>query len=228
MFIANKQRIMEKKEWKSVIGYEGIYSVSNDGEVRNDKTSRILKPNFNKDGYLRLTLSKCGKSNYCKVHRIVFNAFVGDFDNSLVIDHIDGIKTNNKPENLRQIPTRENTSRAKKRLSNFRGVRYFKDRVKWGSEIKIDGVRYFLGLYADEIDAFNEYQKALDGWLKNKQKPYKPKNGFKVCRLCNKELEFSKFNKAKTKKGNESLKYCCKECEHNKNKKIYKLKKQLL
>lgn len=215
---------MKNEEWKSVIGYEGIYSVSNKGEIKNDRTGKLLKPNFNKDGYLRLTLSKYGKSNYCKVHRIVFNAFIGEFDNSLVVDHIDGIKTNNRPENLRQIPTRENTSRAKKRLSNYRGVRYFKNRKKWGAEIQIDGVRYFLGLYEDEKQAANEYQKALDEWLKNKQKPYKPKEGFKVCRLCHLELEVSEFNKAKTKKGSESFKYCCKKCEHSKNKIIYNLK----
>lgn len=213
-----------EKEWKSAIGYEGIYSVSNAGEIKNDKTGRIRKLNLDKYGYLTLVLSKCGKSKSHKVHRIVFNAFVGEFDNNLVIDHKDGIKRNNKPENLRQILTRENTSRAKKRLSDFRGVRYFKGREKWGAEIQIDGVRYFLGLYEDEKQASNEYQIALDNWLKNEQKPYKPKDGYKVCRLCNKELEFSKFNKAKTKKGSESLKYCCKECEHNKNKKIYNFK----
>lgn len=102
---------MEKEIWKDVVGFEGIYKVSNLGEVKAlerdvDYSNRIchrkehiLSKHFNSDGYYMVKLLD-NKSR--SVHSLVARAFLGINDN-LEIDHIDGIRTNNNINNLRFV-----------------------------------------------------------------------------------------------------------------------------
>jgi hypothetical protein len=85
------------EEWKKTI-HNNLYSVSNLGRVRNDKTGRILKPRPDNKGYCRANLQ--GKD--FKVHRLVAECFIpnGDPENKVQVNHIDGIKSNNKVVNL--------------------------------------------------------------------------------------------------------------------------------
>ena len=61
--------------WKDVKEYQN-YEVSNQGQVRNIKTKRILKPNKKKNGYLEYRLYKSGKIYYLLAHRLVAIAFI--------------------------------------------------------------------------------------------------------------------------------------------------------
>ena len=97
---------------KAIKGYEDTYAVSDDGRVFNLHSGRELKQKDNK-GYFVVSLCSNCKAREYRVHRLVYQAFVGELDNSLVIDHIDGNRKNNHQSNLRQIHTRENTNRAK-------------------------------------------------------------------------------------------------------------------
>jgi len=204
---------MEKIEWKSIAGFEGFYEVSNYGAIKSLRRGIELSQRINMSGYKSCTLSIPGVRKTVVVHQLVFDAFCGDRDKTLVIDHINSVKTNNRAYNLRQIPTRENTTRGKNRESNYRGVRLFGQDNKWGAEIQIEGKRYFLGLYDNAEIASIKYETALTNWIKNKVKPYTPKEGFKICRVCNKELPITDFHTTKTMKGNPSYKYNCKACE---------------
>lgn len=66
--------------WKEVENYEGIYQVSNLGQVRSLKfgKTRVLKPGKNGNGYLYVTLCKDGEIKRCKVHRLVAEAFLSN------------------------------------------------------------------------------------------------------------------------------------------------------
>ena len=96
------------KEWRKIKGFD-TYSVSNQGEIRNDTRGRILKPQPSTCGYLYVHLVKNRRKYMCYVHRLVDAAFIGNPNNLPQIDHIDGNKENNCVDNLRWVTASENT-----------------------------------------------------------------------------------------------------------------------
>ena len=96
----------------SIKGYEGLYSVTRDGEVYNEKRNAWLKPSLAPIGYQRVNLCKDGKTKTMYVHRIVATAFIPNPLNKKTVNHIDGIKSNNHVENLEWATYKENTAHA--------------------------------------------------------------------------------------------------------------------
>lgn len=107
--------------WKDIEGYEGLYQVSNMGRVRsltreitfsNGSVHRIqgkiMKQSIDRCGYSFVGLNKEGKQKFEKVHRLVAHAFIPNPENKPQVDHINGIKTENYPENLRWVSASEN------------------------------------------------------------------------------------------------------------------------
>ena len=99
---------------RSIPGYEGIYEINNTGEVRNIKKDRnIYRDLTNKHGYARVNLFGPQGRRRRFVHRLVAETYHPEkYSESLVIDHIDGNKTNNHFENLEPITQSDNTRRA--------------------------------------------------------------------------------------------------------------------
>lgn len=102
--------------WKDVVGFEGLYKVSNLGNVvsarRNYKNGvKYLTP-FDNGGYLRVTFVVNEKRSNHLVHRLVAEAFIPNPDNKDSVNHIDGCKTNNRLENLEWVTRSENTIHA--------------------------------------------------------------------------------------------------------------------
>ena len=134
--------------WKKIDDYEN-YSVSMNGDVRNDKTGRILKQNLG-NGYYQVGLCKNGKEKKHLVHRLVAIAFIKKEECRDFVDHIDGDRTNNSLTNLRWCTHKENQqnqSLSKKNTSGFKGVYFHKARQKWRAEIMVDGKLIYLGLF---------------------------------------------------------------------------------
>ncbi len=71
-------------EWKDIVGYEGLYKISNDGQVYSLISNKYLKFRFVKDGYYSISLFK--KSFL--IHRLVAQAFIPNPHNKPCIDHI--------------------------------------------------------------------------------------------------------------------------------------------
>ena len=99
-----------REEWRPVVGYEGLYEVSNMGRVKslgngkstnsNNCRERILKAKKNSKGYLHVYLYKDGKRKDYKIHRLVATAFCENPMGYNEVNHIDEDKTNNCADNL--------------------------------------------------------------------------------------------------------------------------------
>jgi len=162
--------------WKDVPGYEGVYMASDFGNIKSldreaspgkgngFKSGRILKPSPDTNGYLIVGLYRNGKHNTRKVHSLVAESFLGHkpCGYSIVIDHKDNDKLNNRAVNLQLISVRENVSKDRRGgTSKYLGVCWGKREGKWRANIDIDGKTRYLGCFTDELEASKAYQKAL-------------------------------------------------------------------
>lgn len=78
------------------------------GEMKSKIKGRILKPCINHDGYSEIVLSKYGKSKMYRLHRIVAETFIDNYDNKNQVNHKNGDKLDNRAENLEWVSCKEN------------------------------------------------------------------------------------------------------------------------
>lgn len=100
--------------WKDVVGYEGLYKISEYGEILITKRNKFLKSHRHRIGYDRVTLSRKGRKKNHYVHRLVGEAFLEPPKNvnQNQINHIDGNKNNNHFSNLEWTSPSENFNHA--------------------------------------------------------------------------------------------------------------------
>lgn len=92
-------------------GFED-YTISSTGEVINTRTGRKLKPDITKHGYHRFTLSKNGEVKRFFAHQLVALHYIPNPNHSKMVNHINGVKTDNRIENLEWCTCKQNTIHA--------------------------------------------------------------------------------------------------------------------
>ena len=135
---------MQEEIWKDVVGYEGLYEVSNLGRIRSlDRVvahytagTAIRKGKMRSlsfDGnYLSVSFSRDGKTVTRRVHRVVAEAFIPNPNNYSDVDHIDCNKLNNHIDNLRWCTSADNTRYA--RENGLIHQRPYAERSEWSRE----------------------------------------------------------------------------------------------
>ncbi len=151
-------------EWVKIEGYEN-YSINRNGEVRNDKTERILRWKLNSRGYYRVSLSKNNKTTTYKIHRLIAKYFIENPNNYLEIDHINNDRLDNSIDNLRWCDRSQNMRNRKKKKENtssrFIGVCFHKQNNKWKAQCSLNGKRKHIGMYKTEIEAAIAYNNFI-------------------------------------------------------------------
>lgn len=127
--------------WKSVVGYEDLYQVSNKGRIKSldkmvqnhskqvFKSGTLKKQTVNKDGYYVVSLWKNGKSRVSRVHVLVAEAFIPKPAYKCEVDHINRIRTDNRVENLRWCTRKEN-------MNNENTLQFVKEYVSKNRALK--------------------------------------------------------------------------------------------
>ena len=168
----------EKEEWRDIIGYEGMYEVSNFGRVKSLRRKvryknsfrtikeKIMSPGWGTGGYQFVRLSNDGVIKIFRVHILVWEHF-GDGQRNgrlLQVDHKDNDKRNNNIDNLQLLTNRQNVSKyhnKTERTSKYIGVCWCKDMGKWVAHIYMNNKNNHLGYFKKELDAYEAYKKAL-------------------------------------------------------------------
>lgn len=174
--------------WKDVVGYEGIYMVSNKGRVKSmprkvwnyNKPARMLKPHNNGHGYYSVGMSNGEKKNkHVYIHILVAQAFIPNPRGCSQVNHKDFDKSNNCVENLEWVTSKENKMHYRQslyyqRVEEKRNKKLFYRTIERIRELR-DPVlkRYAQGMSTREIhedmpgvgiDTISAILELFDGW----------------------------------------------------------------
>jgi hypothetical protein len=157
--------------WKDVVGYEGLYKVSNSGRIKSLDRLVVTKKNVNINipekirkqcdngfGYLYVTLTKNGKSLTQASHRIVAKAFIPNTENKKCINHKNWNRSDNRVDNLEWTTYMENSCSKSNRTqysSQYAGVSYSKRDKMYIAKVSIKGKYVFQKGFKKDIDAYN-------------------------------------------------------------------------
>ena len=123
----------------------------------NPKTGQVSRKVGHKDGNGYVKIGHKGKPIYA--HRIAWELYYGT-PPKYTIDHINGDRSDNRIENLRDVPIEDNFRNRKKKPKYLPGVSYFPKCKKYRARITINKKVVCLGLFNTEEDAHREYIKA--------------------------------------------------------------------
>lgn len=144
-------------KYADIIGYDN-YIIYEDGRVFNKKFGRFLKLGLNSHGYLHVILYKNNKAKNFNIHRLVAQYFIPNPGEKTCVDHINGIKTDNRIENLRwasYIENGRNSKTSSKNSSGEKNVSWHKKTRKWRVQFKVNGKNKYFGLFSNYEDAVN-------------------------------------------------------------------------
>ena len=164
---------MIEEIWKPIVEYDGLYEVSNLGRIKT-KDNIIKKFVYTKDKYFRTSLYKNKKRKSFLVHRLVAQAFIPNPENKPQINHINGIKDDNRVENIEWCTQFENMQHAIKNHLNkpLRGSKHPNSRKTNQYDLNNNFIKQW-----DTITSASEY--------------------YKVCKTCIRDCCIGKQKKSK-------------------------------
>jgi hypothetical protein len=123
--------IDENNGWRDIVGFEGFYKINTLGDIlsvarrahKRRGTRAVpekLMKTFKIHGYVYVMLQKNGSKKTCRVHRLLAEAFIPAVAGKSIINHINGVKDDNRIENLEWCTVSENTSHAYHSLGSVR------------------------------------------------------------------------------------------------------------
>ena len=187
---------MTEEIWRPVVGYEGLYEVSNTGRVRSldryDRKNRLkkgklLKNKDNGNGYLLCGLSKNGIVKNKYIHRLVAEAFIERPDGLYEVNHKDEDKTNNNVDNLEWCDATYNVN------YGTRNIRAKETLIKNGYWIGLSKKEYDIKYWNEHRDHLKECKRK--NYQENKEKrieyqhQYYQENKEKRKEYCEKNKE---------------------------------------
>lgn len=117
--------VTEKELWMPVPGYEGLYEVSNLGNVRSlFRFKKQLKWNITRNGYATVQLFKQKQSKRVLVHRLVAMAFIQNPENHPQVNHINENKLDNSARNLEWVTAKENMNHGTRLQRQLKAIDY--------------------------------------------------------------------------------------------------------
>jgi hypothetical protein len=163
---------MEPVLFKNIEGWPNYY-ISNTGIIASDMTGKFkeMKPQSDKDGYLRILLYRSHEKKMFRIHRLVAKAFIANPNDYPIIDHIDKNVKNNHVKNLRWCTFAQNSLNRKAMGS----IRLINRRKKFEARLPIyDKENHVVGkkckLYTKRFYTEDEAKLWLDDMRERRQK----------------------------------------------------------
>lgn len=156
--------------WKDIKGYEGLYQVSNLGNIRSLKFKnniiekeriRVLRQQL-RNGYLTINLTKNGKRKNYQIHRLVAQEFISNPNQYSIVNHKDYKKTNNRVDNLEWCTQKYNVNYS---ICNMKNKVHVKNTETYGIYYREKHNNYEVNLkkkYYGKFSNYNEAKKKRD------------------------------------------------------------------
>ncbi len=154
--MANQQftpQEIKNEEWRDIPGYEGLYQVSNLGNVFSIRLKTrngvgVLTPLITPNGYHHVNLCNDGEDRRASVHRLVAAAFIGECPPGLVVNHRNGVKTDNHAVNLEYCTQKENDNHSRYYLGNLKRGEENGSAKLTEEQVKQIRLRYATGMFS--------------------------------------------------------------------------------
>jgi hypothetical protein len=157
--------------WRDVIGYEGLYRVSDLGHVHGPR--KLLRPGADGGGYLAVNLCKDGRQILTKVHRIVAAAFVPNPHGKREVDHINRDRQDNRATNLQWATKRENMLNTHRHDGERYGIYWVKPRNVYEVKFRVNKQMRHYGWHGTLEDAIRIRDAAVADLHRSDELPRK-------------------------------------------------------
>lgn len=151
---------LPNEEWRFVKNFENIYAISNKGRLASNKSKKwiVLSNKNSKGGYLSIVLRYKGKKTHTRMHRLVYESFVGEIPKGKGnhIHHLNGNKQDNRVENLCFRTAKEHSLiHNKENPSKNEGMIFYNKYIKTKRIVQLDLKGNVLNVFANGAEASN-------------------------------------------------------------------------